>query len=73
MSNEDGIQLRGDPESLRLTMITPSITVNSIDASLAFYRDVCGFHVHELWEHEGLVMGADLVAGTAQHAPPHTA
>ena len=64
LSHDEGMTLRSDPESLRLKAITPSITVNSIDASLAFYRDICGFHVHELWEHDGLVMGADLVAGT---------
>ncbi len=53
------------PESLRLSMISPSLTVGDVDASIAFYRDVVGFTVKELWEHEGAVMGADMVAGTA--------
>lgn len=65
MSDDEGITLRSDPETLRLKMIAPSITVNSIEDSLAFYRDVVGFHVKDLWEHEGLVRGAELVAGTA--------
>jgi len=56
---------RSAPESLRLRMISPSLTVKDVQASLDFYRDIVGFTVSELWEHEGKVMGADLVAGAA--------
>ena len=56
---------RAEPQTLRLRAIAPSLTVNDVEASLSWYRDVVGFHVHELWEHDGKVMGADLVAGSA--------
>jgi uncharacterized glyoxalase superfamily protein PhnB len=41
------------------------MTVGDIEASLAWYRDILGFHIREKWEHDGKVMGASLVAGTA--------
>jgi uncharacterized glyoxalase superfamily protein PhnB len=65
MSDENGQTFRAEPETLRLQAIAPSLTVDDVDASLAFYRDIVGFTVNELWENEGTVMGADLVAGTA--------
>jgi predicted enzyme related to lactoylglutathione lyase len=65
MSEENGLTFRSSRESLRLRVITASLTVSDLDASLYFYRDVMGFTVHELWEHEGTPVGADLVAGTA--------
>ncbi len=39
------------PETLRLRSISPALTVADIDTSLAWYRDVVGFHVQETWEH----------------------
>jgi len=65
MSDGNGHTFRSAPETLRLQSISPSLTVDDLDASLAFYRDVVGFTVDQLWEHEGKVLGADLVAGTA--------
>ena len=65
MSDDNGHTFRSAPETLRLQSISPSLTVDDLDASLAFYRDVLGFTVDQLWEHEGKVLGADLVAGTA--------
>lgn len=53
------------PETLRLRSISPALTVNNIDASLAWYRDVVGFHVQETWDHEGKLGGASLAAGSA--------
>ncbi len=53
------------PETLRLHGISPSLTVGDIEASLAWYRDVVGFHVRETWEDEGTVGGAALIAGEA--------
>lgn len=41
----------------------PSFTVADVAASLAFYRDVLGFTVHEKWEQDGKLMGLDLRAG----------
>ncbi len=70
MSNESDLPLdRRDHsglEHLRLRSISPALTVGDIDASLAWYRDVVGFHVQETWEHEGRVGGAALAAGTAR-------
>jgi len=58
---------RGDPpHALRLSSIAPAITVNDLDASLAWYCDVVGFTIGEKFEHEGEVRGASLVAGAAR-------
>ena len=56
--------VRKRPESLRLRSASPSFTVNDIEASLAFYRDVLRFTVNERWEEEGRLRGVELVAGT---------
>ncbi len=53
------------PEALPLRSISPALTVGDIEASLAWYRDVVGFHVEETWEREGTLRGVSLVAGTA--------
>lgn len=56
---------RKRPESLRLTHIAPSLTVNDMEASLAFYRDLLGFHPKEIWtDDDGTAVGAELVAGS---------
>jgi catechol 2,3-dioxygenase-like lactoylglutathione lyase family enzyme len=55
--------LRQQPESLRLRSAGPSFTVNDIQRSLAFYRDVLGFTVKERWEKDGALHGVELVAG----------
>lgn len=57
---------RTDPESLRLRSISAGFTVNDLDKSLAWYRDVVGFTVDETFEHEGKVAGASLVAGASR-------
>ena len=54
---------RKTPESLRLRSASPSVTVNDLEKSLAFYRDVLGFHVKERWMHDGKLAGVELVAG----------
>lgn len=54
---------RTGPERLRLRAATPSFTVDDIEKSLAFYRDVLGFHVKERWMHEGKLAGVEMVAG----------
>lgn len=56
---------RAQPETLRLQLITPSVTVDDLQTSMAFYCDVLGFTVKERWEHEGELRGVALVAGTA--------
>ena len=49
--------------TLRLRSLSPALTVADVEASLVWYRDVVGFHVHEKWEHDGKVGGAALIAG----------
>jgi uncharacterized glyoxalase superfamily protein PhnB len=56
---------RQQPESLRLRSVSPSLTVNDLSASLAFYRDVLGFTVKDRWESDGALLGVELVAGSA--------
>lgn len=57
---------RSQPETLRLRALTPSLTVRDLETSLSWYRDIVGFHVKEAFEHEGVVMGYALVAGTEE-------
>jgi len=58
--------VRRQPESLRLRDITPSFTVNDLQASMAFYVDALGFIVKDRWEVEGQLRGVMLVAGRCE-------
>jgi uncharacterized glyoxalase superfamily protein PhnB len=62
----DAATKRQQPEKLRARSLSVGLTVDDIQKSIAWYRDVVGFHVEEEWEHEGKVMGASLVAGSAR-------
>jgi predicted enzyme related to lactoylglutathione lyase len=55
---------RQQPESLRLRAVAPSLTVNDLDRSLTFYRDVMGFVVKDRWENDGKVIGVEMLAGS---------
>ncbi len=57
---------RRSPETLRARRITAGLTVGDLQKSIAWYRDVAGFFVGELWSHEGQVRGAELLAGSAR-------
>jgi len=57
-------QDRQQPESLRLRSAGPSFTVDNIDKSIAFYRDVLGFTLKDKWEDEGALKGVELLAGS---------
>jgi catechol 2,3-dioxygenase-like lactoylglutathione lyase family enzyme len=57
---------RKQPESLRLRTAGPSLTVNDIEKSLAFYRDVLGFVPKDSWEEDGALKGMELVAGSVR-------
>jgi uncharacterized glyoxalase superfamily protein PhnB len=49
---------------LALRTASPSFTVNDLEKSLGWYRDVLGFGVEETWKNdEGKVMGVSLKAG----------
>ncbi len=49
--------------SLALSSASPSFTVNDLEKSLAWYRDVLGFFVEETWDDAGKVVGVSLRAG----------
>ena len=49
---------------LRATAISPSITVNDLDASIRFYQGL-GFGIDERWENEGRLVGVMMRAGQA--------
>lgn len=55
---------RMQPETLRLRSASPGLTVNDLEKSLAWYRDVLGFTVKDQWEHDGKLAGVELVAGS---------
>jgi catechol 2,3-dioxygenase-like lactoylglutathione lyase family enzyme len=57
-------QDRQQPESLRLSSAGPSFTVDSIEKSVAFYRDVLGFTQKDKWEEDGALKGVELLAGS---------
>jgi catechol 2,3-dioxygenase-like lactoylglutathione lyase family enzyme len=55
---------RRQPETLRLQSAAPSLTVNDVELSLAWYRDVLGCVVKERWEEQGRLIGVQMLAGT---------
>jgi uncharacterized glyoxalase superfamily protein PhnB len=55
---------RRQPETLRLRSASPSFTVNDLQKSIAFYRDVLGFTEKERWERDGALRGMELAAGS---------
>src|SRR5476649_1253051 len=46
-----------------LQSAAPGVTVSDAEKSIAWYRDVLGFAVQQLWEHEGKLMGAAMRSG----------
>jgi len=56
--------VRKGPETLRLRSATPAFTVNDIEKSVAWYRDVLGFIVNDRWEQEGRLAGVEMMAGS---------
>jgi catechol 2,3-dioxygenase-like lactoylglutathione lyase family enzyme len=57
---------RQNPETLRLRSFEPSYTVDDLERSIRFYRDVLGFVVGERWESEGVLKGVGLKAGLCE-------
>ncbi len=55
---------RRQPESLRLRSAAPGFTVDDIDKSLVFYRDILGFTVGDRWMQDGKLAGVELKAGS---------
>jgi lactoylglutathione lyase len=54
---------RAQPESLRGRSLMASLTVNDLQKSLAWYRDVVGFFVSDQYEFEGELRAVRLTAG----------
>jgi uncharacterized glyoxalase superfamily protein PhnB len=54
---------RTAPTGLTLSSVAPSFTVNDVEKSIAWYRDVLGLVVKDRWEHEGKLMGVEMQAG----------
>jgi uncharacterized glyoxalase superfamily protein PhnB len=50
-------------DSLKMNEVSPAFTVNDLQKSLAWYRDVLGFALDERWEQDGKLMGVSLRAG----------
>ena len=48
---------------LSLRDASPSFTVNDLDKSITFYRDVLGFKVEQEWKENGKVRGVSFRAG----------
>lgn len=54
---------RQQPESLRLRSLAASLTVNDLEKSIAWYRDVLRFTPGERWVIEGRLRGVQMKAG----------
>ena len=50
---------------MNLGDISLGLTVNDIDKSLAWYRDVLGCTAKERWEQDGKLLGVEMYAGKA--------
>ena len=54
------------PATLRLRSVTPNFTVNDIQASVAWYRDVLGFYVAQEHERDGKLAAASVRGGAVE-------
>ena len=54
---------RAQQKGFALRGVAPSFTVNDVEKSLGWYRDVMGFAVGNRWEANGKLLGAELKAG----------
>ncbi len=52
-----------EAQGLSLKSAQASLTVNDLQKSIAWYRDVLGFSEGERWENEGKLAGIELKAG----------
>ena len=52
-------------EGVQISAIVPTLTVNDLQKSIAFY-EALGFTIHERWEDKGTLLGVMLRAGRTQ-------
>ena len=57
------IRAKVKDKGLNLSILAPSLTVNDVEQSFAWYCDVLGFVVKDRWVHEGVFVGGELRAG----------
>ena len=57
---------RVQPETFRARALMASLTVQDVAASVAWYRDVIGFVVDQVYEREGQLRAATLKAGAVR-------
>lgn len=55
---------RRQPETLRFRACFPGLTVNDLQRSIRWYRDVLGMNEGPKYEQNGQVTGIEMVAGT---------
>jgi uncharacterized glyoxalase superfamily protein PhnB len=55
-----------EPTTLRLRSVMPVLTVNDIEESVTWYRDVLGLYVAQEMKVEGKLEGASLRAGAVE-------
>lgn len=60
------LKARHLPETLRLKAFTPSLTVNDLQKSLAFYTGALGFFPGEQWKDGDVLRGVMLKAGACE-------
>jgi uncharacterized glyoxalase superfamily protein PhnB len=51
------------PSGLRLSQLAPSLTVDDVSKSVAWYANTLGFKVSHRWERDGRLTGVELKAG----------
>src|SRR5713101_1421088 len=56
-------KVRARSDTLKFSDASPGFTVNDLEKSLVWYRDVLGFVVEERWEQDGKLTGVSLQAG----------
>lgn len=55
---------KASAKGLALTAAGPSFTVDNLQKSIAWYRDVLGFTEGERWQEKGTLLGIELKAGS---------
>ena len=58
------LPVRQEPQMLRLRQAAPGFTVNDVEKSLAWYRDVFGCRVKGRREADGKLQGVEMQAGS---------